>query len=133
MKLVLIVAAAVGVATMGVIPPWVALAIVGFASVVTMFSEVGQAKRARARHVSSWWVGYLAGAIVLTVFVVLVYGALGYASTQVEQVNYGIIGGGLLTMLLVAVVVAVMKFPRWLSNALVIGAALAAIWVWGQL
>lgn len=82
---------------------------------------------------SSWWVGYLAGAIVLSALVALAYTALGYASTQVEQVNYGITAGGLLTMLLVALVVIMMKFPRWVGNLLLVGAALAAIWAWGQL
>lgn len=133
MKLMLIVAVSVGVSAMGFIPPWAALAVMGIASVVTMFSEVGQAKRARNRHVSSWWVGYLAGAIVLSALVALAYTALGYASTQVEQVNYGITAGGLLTMLLVALVVIMMKFPRWVGNLLLVGAALAAIWAWGQL
>ncbi|MBX3001925.1 MAG: hypothetical protein KF893_25595 [Caldilineaceae bacterium] len=133
MKLVLIVVLAGGIAAMGIVPPWIALGVMGFASVVTMFSEVGQAKRAKAPHVRGWWLGYLAGAIVLTVVFVPVWTAYGYASTQLEQVNYGIIGGGLLTMLFIAVVVAVMRFPRWLSNLLVIGAALAALWAWGQL
>jgi hypothetical protein len=133
MKLVLIVAVSGGIAAMGIIPAWAALAIMGVASVLTMFSEVGEAKRAKARHVSSWWVGYAAGAVVLTALVALGYTALGAASTQLEQMNYGIIGGGLLTMFFVAVVVAVMRFPRWLSNLLVIGAAVAAIWAWGQL
>ncbi|MBX2997775.1 MAG: hypothetical protein KF893_04640 [Caldilineaceae bacterium] len=133
MKLMLIVAGIVGISAMGIVPAWVALAVMGVASVLTMFGEVGQAKRAKAPHVRFWWLGYLAGAIVLTVVFVPVWAAYGYASTQLEQVNYGIICGGLLTMLFIAVVVAVMRFPRWLSNLLVIGAALAALWAWGQL
>lgn len=133
MKLVLLCVAAVGVAAMGVIQPWMALAVMGVASVVTMFGEVGQARRAKAPHVRRWWPGYLGGAIVLTVVFGPLYAAMGYASTQVEQVEYGIIGGGLLLALFAALAVAVMRFPRWLSNLLVVGAAVAAIWAWGQL
>lgn len=133
MKLVLLCVAAVGVAAMGLIQPWMALAVMGVASVLTMFSEVGQAKRAKAPHVRQWWPGYLGGAIVLAVVFGPVYAAMGYASTQIEQIEYGIIGGGLLMALFAALAVAVMRFPRWLSNLLVVGAAVAAIWAWGQL
>lgn len=133
MKLMLIIAVAGGIAAMGIIPPFAALAVMGAASVWTMFGEVGQARKAKAPHVRAWWPGYLAGAIVLTVVFGPIYAALGVASTELEQVEYGVIGGGLLTMLFVAIVVAVMKFPRWLSNLLVFGAAVAALWAWGQL
>jgi hypothetical protein len=129
MKLMLIIAVAGGIAAMGIIPPFAALAVMGLASVWTMFGEVGQAKRAKARHVSSWWPGYLLGAILVAVAVVVGYGALGVASTNLEQVDYGIQIGGLLLMVFVTAVIVMMKFPRWIGNLLLAGIAVAALYV----
>lgn len=76
-----------------------------------------------------WWPGTVASLIVKAVVMGPLRSAYAHASTQIQQIEYVVVGSGLLIMVFAALMVLVLKYPKWVGNLMLAGAAVAAIYV----